>query len=93
MVKKDFHIISTPPDEYIPTHFPAGNLVVHFIQLPRLFTSNVKNTFFDLVLFLSIFINVTYKYVPDQEARDYFYEIDPDMRRVWEAYEQYMSQI
>jgi len=91
LLKKDFHIISTPPAEYIPTHFSAGDLVVHFIQLPRLFTSNVKNTFLDLVLFLSIFINVTLEYKPDKEARDYFYKIDPDMRRVWEAYREYVK--
>jgi len=92
LLKKDFHIINTPPDEYIPLYFPEGDLVVHFIQLPRLFTSKVKNSFLDLALFISLFINISFETKPDNTLREYYYDVDPDMRRILTAYDQYIKE-
>lgn len=84
-----FHIINTPKTTCLPLIFNKGDLILHFIQLPLFFKSNLKDVEMDLIILISIFILTS---VPEAiEFYEFFNKIDPSVHRIWEAFGQYKS--
>ena len=81
--------MNTPKTTELNIPFTEGEVVIHYLQFPQLFDSNLKNVDMDLIILMSVFILTTN--LDAAEYYDFFNKFDPGIHRIWEAYELYMS--
>ncbi|MBL7006821.1 MAG: hypothetical protein ISR78_07070 [Spirochaetia bacterium] len=89
LLKTDFHIVNLPKTTMLNIPFKEGGIVMHYLQFPLFFSSNLQDVDIDLIIFMSVFILISKP--KDEKYYELFSKLDSGIHRIWEAYEQFMK--